>query len=186
MHRDEPERLPFQAPPRSRHRSRRRIARHSRPQRPSHGLKIGRRAEEMTRRMSPVAVCCSRASVSACPRRSTSALPSASTDAEPALEGWRIPRELRLRPILVLARGTCIPSVSRVRIVRGPAPDHAARHPGTAEARRPGRSVGTAPQPYRDPASGARWAVLGRGSPWSLRGDPIGGSNSQSSPTPRS
>ncbi len=34
---------------------------------------------------------------------------------------------------------------------------------------------GTAPRPYRDPASGARWAVLRRGSPWRLWGDPIGG-----------
>ena len=41
----------------------------------------------------------------------------------------------------------------------------------------PGGILREPPRPYRAPASGARWAVLGRGSSWSLWGDPMGGSD---------
>ena len=84
-------------------------------------------------------------------------------------------------------RGHRIPSGSRVRIVSGQ-PGTASRHPGRhrSSASRPFRGA-RAPRPYPDPASGARWAVLGRGSPWSLWGDPVGGSDeSELTSTPRS
>ena len=70
MHGDEPESLRLRGA-RSRHRSRRRIARRFRPRRPSPAG--GRSASwMMTRRISAVAVCCSRASVSSRFRASSS------------------------------------------------------------------------------------------------------------------
>ena len=89
------------------------------------------------------------------------------------MRGGALLAELRLRAILVLAPGTS-------HTERLPIPDSSGQ-PGsrvTAPGPPPELGVpavpwGTAPRPYRDPASGARWAVLGRGSPWSLWGDPI-------------
>ena len=140
----------------------------------------------MTRRISAVAVCCS----SALGQRSPEAFDlglqvirvGPRDSAGPVERAGAFLAELRLRAILVLAPGTLhterLPSPDRSR----PARDSASRHPGRrrSSASRPFRGA-RAPRPYPDPASGARWAVLGRGSPWSLWGDPSAVPTSQNS-----
>ena len=122
-----------------------------------------------------VAACCSSALLSA---RVTSAYDGAGGPLGLAVRGVpHAPQNFCPLGFSCWHRGQRIRSGSRFRVVRGQ-PGTASRHPGShrSSASRPSRGA-RAPRPYRDPASGARWAVLGRGSPWSLWGDPVGGSD---------
>ena len=129
---------------------------------------------EMTRRISPVAVCCSRASVSARSEASTSAIDPRSPTGGTGREGLpHSSQNFACGRFSCWHRGHRIPSVSRVRIVSG--------QPGTrrgtraaAGARLPGRSVGHGrpdPTPTRPRAPDGRfWGVVRPGAcgetPW--------------------
>ena len=133
----------------------------------------------MTRRISPVAVCCSSASVRALV---ISAYDGAGGPLRVAVRGVpHAPQKFCLLGFSCWHRGQCIRSGSRFRVVSGQ-PGTASRHPGRrrSSASRPFRGA-RAPRPYPDPASGARWAVLGRGSPWSRGGTPSAAPTSQNS-----
>jgi hypothetical protein len=124
---------------------------------------------EMTRRISLVAVCCSSASLRALV---ISAHDGAGRPLGLAVRGVpHTPQNFILGACSCWHPGqgmlaspesgslSCLPEVK----------PHGTR--AAAGARRSGRSWGSrATRPHRDPASDARWAVLGRGSPWSLWG----------------
>ena len=75
-------------------------------------------------------------------------------------------------------RGQGMFNVSRVGIARRRPRLRITGPRGSRRNSVPGRPAGgMATRPYPDPASGARWTVLERGSPWSLWGDPISSSD---------
>ena len=138
----------------------------------------------ITRRISPFAVCCSRIG-----QRSPEAFdlglrvirvgPRDSASSVERAGAFRA--ELRPLGILMLASETVHTERLPFQIVSGQ-PGTASRHPGShrRSASRPFRGA-RAPRPYPDPASGARWAVLGRGSPWSCGETPSAAPTGQNS-----
>ena len=139
---------------------------------------------EMTRRISAVAVCCSSASLRAL--------------VSSAYDGAGGPLGLAVRGVPHSPQNfTCGRSRAgtgdiayRASPESGSSAACQAQRHGTraaAGARRPGRSVGTGAPTLPRPGLGRQMGGSGRGSPWSLWGDPVGGSDgSELTSTPRS
>ncbi len=135
----------------------------------------------MTRRISAVAVCCSSASVSARLRPSISRLQICVrlvVGLAPVKGPAHSSQNFACGRFSCWHRGQCISNVSRFRLAcrprsRGadPGPPPELGFPAVRGAR--------APRPYRDPASGARWAVSGEVRPGACEETPSAAPTSQ-------